>query len=229
VVARRLRRAGAVREGGAGLGRRARRPPSSVSLHQAATVSSPPTPTPSSSGSFLAVGEHRISPHLLWRPTFGSRSRVEPCALVTVSQNAAAHALCDAGHRARIGKSFLAGAAAFIDARAACCSTLCFPVCRHERRHAGHVRTLACVAAEQSNSAWSHARPGSTHAHSPFTSHACAWSRAARPSFWSPKTGARRWAFSLVRPSMRTHALETHLASAGYPQPHCRTAFCPQG
>jgi hypothetical protein len=120
--ARCLRRAGAVREAGAGPGRL----PSFVSLHQAATASSPSTPTPSLSGPFLAVGEHRVSAHLLWRPAFMSRSRVEPCALAAVSRNAVAHELCDASHRARLRKSFLAGAAAFVDARATRCSALCF-------------------------------------------------------------------------------------------------------
>jgi hypothetical protein len=47
-------------------------------------------------------------------------------------------------------RSFLAGVAAFVDARAARCSTLCPPVRRQERRHAGRERTPVCVAVEKS-------------------------------------------------------------------------------
>jgi hypothetical protein len=45
-------------------------------------------------------------------------------------------------------RSFLAGVAAFVDARAARYPAPCPLVRRHERRHAGRARTTACVTAE---------------------------------------------------------------------------------
>jgi hypothetical protein len=144
----------------------------------------------------LDVGELRISPIScgawpLRRGCVSSLARSSLCPCTPPRRRAYTD---DAVHRARPRKSFLAGAAAFVDARAARCSAPCLPVRRHERWHAGHARTPTCVNTEQSRSYWSHVRPGSTRTHSPFTARTRgrARSRVARPSFWSPKIEALR-------------------------------------
>jgi hypothetical protein len=87
--------------------------PSSASLHQAATASSPTSPTPSPRGP-LAVGEHCVFPISCGtRPSSRGRAssleRSPPCPYTPLRRRAYAG---DVGHRSRLGKSSVAGAAA---------------------------------------------------------------------------------------------------------------------